>query len=465
MATEQRAVKKAKGPEPVKIVSFSSLTEKVGRFNLRNKTFLIPQMNRIGGHLLAATFRSFGIHAKVMDTYKGLGLGQEYTSGKECYPCQITTGDILYHMKKEKERLGDAFNAEDYVYFMPEADGPCRFGMYNKFQRIVLDTLPDLSRLKIGSLTTKDGYSLRGIIEEEKVRDIRKASYLSVVVADILDRLLWRIRPYEREPGMADEFIERSMRVMEEAFETCGAKKEFDRILDKLEELIEEGKDIIDPAIPRKPLIGIVGEIYLRTHVHANQDVIRVLERYGAEVVNASIAEWVNYTSYDRLREAKIALRLGLKSLRLNSLRKHLRSILSYGGELLYQEYRQKQVYRRVRALIDLAEDHKVGHLEKILHEEDLFNFDVGTEACLSIAGIVQYARERFNGVVNVYPFTCMPSTTTSAIIRPLMNRLRIPYLDTPYDSSTQPGREAAIRTFMYQAHQHFKRHGGRFHD
>ena len=88
----------------------------------------------------------------------------------------------------------------------------------------------------------------------------------------------------------------------------------------------------------------------------------------------------------------------------------------------------------------------------------------MGTEACLSIAGIVEYAREGYNGVVNVYPFTCMPSTITSAIVKPLMNRLRIPYLDTPYDSSIQPGREAAIRTFMYQAHQHFKRHGRKGH-
>ena len=65
-------------------------------------------------------------------------------------------------MKKEEERMGDAFNPEDYVYFMPEADGPCRFGMYNKYQRIVLDSFPRLNRLKIGSLTTEDSYSLEG---------------------------------------------------------------------------------------------------------------------------------------------------------------------------------------------------------------------------------------------------------------------------------------------------------------
>jgi len=447
-----------------KIVSFQSLTEKVGRFNLRNKTFLIPQMNRIGGHLLAATFRGFDIRAKVMETSKGLDLGKEYTSGKECYPCQITIGDILYFMKKERDRLGGAFNPEDYVYFMPEADGPCRFVMYNKYQRIVLDSFPELDRVRIGALTTRDGYSLAGIIEEERVSDLRKSAYFSVVVGDILDRLLWRIRPYEKEAGMTDDFIEKSMKTMEVAFERYGADKNFDKILDRLDEIIERGKRIIDPKIPPKPLIGIVGEIYLRTHVHANQDLIRVLERYGAEVVNASIAEWMNYTTYDRLRDARMGFRLNLKQFHFGLLREHFRKILSFGGELFYQEFRQKQVYKRARQLIDLAKDHKVANLENTLKEEDLFSFDAGTEACLSISGIVQYAREGYNGVVNVYPFTCMPSTTTSAIVKPLMNKLGVPYLDTPYDSSFQPGREAAIRTFMYQAHQHFNRHGRRNH-
>jgi len=445
-----------------KVVDFKSLTENVGRFDLKGKICLIPQMNRIGSHLIGATFRSFGIRAKVMETCKGMDLGLEYTSGKECYPCQITMGDILYFMKNEREKLGDAFDPEDYVYFMPESDGPCRFGMYNKYQRIVLDSFPGLDRVKIGSLSTEDGYNLVGLIDEARVTDMRKAAYFSVVVADILDRLLWRIRPYEKKPGMTDDFIEKSMRIMEDTFEACGADKDFDTILARLELIIEEGKTIIDPGIPRKPLIGIVGEIYLRTHVQANQDLIRILEKHGAEVVNASIAEWVNYITYDKLRESKIGFRHNLKQLRLAALKKELGKLISFGGDLFYQQLKQKQVYKRVGKLIDLAQDHKVKHLEETLLKDDLYTFDAGTEACLSIAGIIEYANGGYNGVVNVYPFTCMPSTTTSAIVKPLMNKIRLPYLDTPYDSSAQPGREAAIRTFMYQTYQHFKRNGGK---
>ncbi len=443
---------------------FQSLSDNVGQFNLRGKTLLIPEMNRIGCHILAGTFRGFGINATVMETYKGLDLGLEYSSGKECYPCQVTLGDILYFMKKEEERLGDAFNPEDYVYFMPEATGPCRFGMYNKYQRIVLDSFPRLNKLKIGSLTTGNGYSLAGIIDSELVGDLRKASFFSVVVADIMDRFLWRIRPYEREPGLADDFMEKATHEMADTFETFGAKKDFEKILEKLEDIIEEGKPVMDPRLPPRPLIGIVGEIYLRCQVHSNQDLIRVLEGHGAEVVNASITEWVNFISYMNLKEARSGFRLSLKQLRAGKMWGNLKELARFKGELLYQELRQRQVYRRVKPLIDLAGDHNVARLEDVLQEDDIYSFDIGTEACLSISGILEYAREGFNGVVNVYPFTCMPSTATTAVIGPLMNRLGVPYLDTPYDSSFQPGREAAIRTFMYQAYQHMKRCGRKKH-
>lgn len=449
---------------PQKIVRFETLHAKVGRFNLRDKVFLVPGMNRMSAHLLAATFRGFGIQALVMETYKGMDLGLEYTSGKECFPCQITMGDILFFLRQEKERLGPRFDPERYVYFMPEADGPCRFGMYNKYQRIILDSFPEFQKVRIGSLSTKDGYSLAGMIETEKVRDLRKVAYVSVVLADILDRLLWRIRPYERRQGLADALVEQGRLELERAIEAHGQAKDFGKILSVLEDILEQGKGMVDPSIPAKPLIGIVGEIYLRTHTQANQDVIRVLERYGAEVVNASIAEWVNYTTYERLRDARQAFLLNLRQLRFTSVFQTLRSMAAFGGDMVYQYLRQDQIYRRVLSHIDLAEDHRIAHLEDVLKKKDLFHFDVGTEACLSIAGIMEYVGEGYNGIVNVYPFACMPSTIASAVVKPIMQKKGIPYIDTPYDASVQPGREGALRTFMYQATQHRSRQGRKGH-
>jgi len=414
----------------------------------------------MAAYLVAATFRGFGVKAQVLETYKGMDLGKEYTSGKECYPCQVTLGDILYFMERERERLGAAFNPAQYVYFLPESDGPCRFGLYNKFQRIVLDSLPGLKNLDITSVTTKDGYSAEGMVDKSKALDLKKVAYFSFVVADILDRFHWRIRPYEKEPGMADAFMEKALLTMEGAFERFGLKKKFDKILDQLQETIMEGKVIVNPSVPPKPLVGVVGEIYLRTHTHANQDLIRLLEKHGAEVVNASMAEWVNYVSYDGLRTAGVEFLLHLKERRFRPMMAHLKDMLGFGVDLLYKEHRQKQAYKRIQKVMDVPDDHKISHLEKVLKEDDLLSFDIATEACLSVASIVACARAGYDGMVNVYPFTCMPSTTTSAVVKPFMSRLGIPYLDAPYDSGIQPGREAAIRTFMYQAEQHFRRHG-----
>ncbi|HEB33207.1 MAG TPA: CoA activase [Spirochaetes bacterium] len=446
--------------KPQKAAGFQSLNEGIGVFNAKEKHLLIPQMNRNVSHLFAGALRSFDIHARVLETCRDLDLGREYTSGKECLPCLITTSDILYFLKKERNRLGEDFNPDNYIYCMPESDGPCRFGMYNKYQRIVLDSFPELRGVKIGSLTSRDGYSLDGMLEGESIWKFRKAAYFGILVGDILNRIAWRIRPYEIEEGLTDQFIERSMRVIADSFEANGSENNFDRILDHVEEIIEEGKTIIDPAIQRKPLVGVVGEIFIRSQNEANQDLVKTLERHGAEVVVASISEWVNYTSYNRMRDARTDLRLNIKQLRPRQVIRNLKSIFDFGKNFYYQQFMQTRSYKRLRSSIDIAEDHKVAHLEKMLDREDVFSFDVGTEACLSISGLIAYAGQGFNGVVNVYPFTCMPGTVTSSIAKPLMNRYRVPYLDTPCDTGLQPGREGTVRTFMYQVYQHFKRNG-----
>ncbi len=446
--------------EAIQATDHQFSSETVGRIRLGHSKFLIPDMNRATTYLLAAALRSFNIDAHVLPTYKGLDLGKKFTSGKECFPCLVTLGDLLYFIEEEKRRLGQAFDAGRYVFFMPETEGPCRFGMYNKYQRIVLDSFPELKALRITAATTTDGYSPEGIFDAEHTRNSRKASYLAMVLGDVMERFIWRVRPYEKAPGQTDALAGQALRRLAGILEQHGADNPLDRVLRELDEILAAGRALIDPRVAPKPRIGIVGEIFLRMHQDSNQDLIRVLERYGAEVVNASMGEWLNYVSYDGLRLARKKLRLGLKLLRPPQVKSALKEMLSFGLTLLYQEQIQRQVFKRAQRRIDIAADHKIGHLEKILKQSGVFSFDIPTEACLSIPSIIQCARGGTNGVVNVYPFTCMPSTTTSAVVRPLMREWCFPYLDTAYDGSCQPNREAAIRTFMYQAEQHLARYG-----
>ncbi len=435
--------------------TFETLRANVGKFDLASKTLLMPEMSRAGSCLLAAVFRGFGITVQLMETYTGLHLGKQLTSGKECFPCQVTLGDVLAHLGKEKARLGSSFRPEDYLYFMAEANGPCRFGMYNKLHRIILDAVDGLSNIRIASITSKDSYAVGGLMAPEARRDFRRTGYLAVVIGDVLDRILWRTRPYEKEKGLAEARFEESLEVMRRAVGAHGRQKRFRPILDTLEDIARRARTLIDPAIPPKPLIGMIGEIYLRSHRPSNQEIVRLLEEHGAEVVNASIAEWINYVSYESMRKDRRELNLAFRRGDPAALWRHGKSWLLHATEITYQYLRQHQVYRRVRKHLPVHLDHRIGHIERRLDGDRLFSFAVGTEACLSIGGALEYAAAGFDGIVNVFPFTCMPSTMTSAVLKPIMDRAQLPYMDSAYDGAFQPNREAVVRTFMYQAHQH----------
>ena len=437
------------------MAGFDSVSNEVGKFSLASKTVLVPEMSRSGSRLLVATLRGFGVDAQLMGTYEGLHLGKRFTSGKECFPCQVTLGDVIHRLESEKERLGDSFRAENYLYCMAEAEGPCRFGMYTRLHRIVLDSLDTCSKVGIASVTSADSYSIGGALHRRLHSRLRRTAFVAIAIGDVLDRMLWRTRPYEREQGQADAHYERALTTMSSVIEAHGWHKGFPRILNTLEQIARQAVDIVDPSVSPKPLIGIVGEIYLRSHTASNQNLIRLLESHGAEVVNASLAEWLNYVPYRLAQKAgrNAAYALGRRD--FGSLYRQLRMWLHHRTELAYQYLRLDQVYRRVARHLSIHEDHRMGRVERQLNDDRVFSFRLGTEAPLSIGGALECGLAGFDGIVNVFPFGCMPSTMSSAILRPILEQLQIPYVDSVYDGTVQPNREAAIRTFMYQATEH----------
>ena len=435
--------------------AFHRFQTSVKQFDVSGRTLLIPDMAPFGVRLIAASFRAVGVDAVVLDTYKGLSLGREFTSGKECFPCQVTLGDILHYLQREKERLGGAFSPARYVYFMPDADGPCRFGMYNKLQRLILDRFEEFRDIPIVYLSTENSYATNGIMPPERARIFRKLGYIAVILADVLDRTVWRVRPYERCRGMTDAFMAGALQEMVTAIEESGARLEIERLLGRLETIVATARTFIDPRLARRPRIGVVGEIYLRTHPDSNQSILRQLEEFGGEVVDASLGEWVNYVSFDRARRLRRRWKKAWQEKNRRTLREVSRQWAGIEIEKLYQTWRQHQVYRSALKHLDIQADHSISQIERRLDANRLFTFAIGTEAALSIGGALEYAHHGCDGIVNVFPFTCMPSTICSAILKPLLHQMRIPYLDAPYDGTTQPNREVALRTFLYQAKQH----------
>lgn len=418
---------------------------------LAGKTLLMPDMTPTGSRLLVAALRAFGVRAMVMPTMAGLSLGKELTSGKECYPCQITLGDVLHTLSEEKKRLGSAFRAADYVYFMPEAGGPCRFGMYNTLHRIVLDRFPEFRDTAIVTLSTDDGYDSSAIFPRESAGAFRKLAFTAMILADVLDRMAWRTRPYEKTPGSVDACLAASLDRLAGEMERSGASLDFSPLDLLAGRIARDMRRLMDPSLPRRPRVGIVGEIFLRSHPGANQYLIRQLESLGGEVVSASLTEWFNFVTHLNRREAARDFTASLAGRDLPGLAASAKSRLVSRLTMDWQQKRQAAVYSRVLPVLDIAPDHDVAHLEHHLDHERLYSFAIGTEAGIGIAGALAYAEDACDGVVNVFPFTCMPSTICSAILKPLLLKRNIPYLDSPHDGSNQPNRDITLRTFMHQ--------------
>ena len=124
-----------------------------------------------------------------------LYYGRKYTSGKECYPCILTTGDMVKALKKNDLDPGQA------AFFMPSGNGPCRFGQYNRFHRMVLDEM-GFDHVPIYSPNQDDGiYEDLDMVGNQFSRQGWKA----VVGIDLLTKMLHEIRPYERNQGETDK--------------------------------------------------------------------------------------------------------------------------------------------------------------------------------------------------------------------------------------------------------------------
>jgi len=68
----------------------------------------------------------------------------------------------------------------------------------------------------------------------------------------------------------------------------------------------------------------------------------------------------------------------------------------------------------------------------------------------------VDYALKGASGVVNVMPFTCMPGTITSAILKRYREQNdHFPVLNMAYDGQEQSNILTRLEAFMYQARQY----------
>lgn len=265
---------------------------------LEGRKLWIPRMSGVGARMAAAAFRSIGVdaHATPPSDDATLELGGLFSSGEECYPQKVTLGDFLRIVHARD------FDPKKHAFFMPTAEGPCRFGQYMPYFQQVLAEL-GYGDVPVISPSSKNGYEGVGEHGGNMVRSI----WRGLVAGDILRKMLLKTRPYETVPGAADEAYSRGVDLIEKAGELQGLKMP-DR-LKALGEALVKGRELFHAVPVRyvkdRPLICVVGEIFCRLNTFSNYDAVRKIEAHGGEAWLSDITEWVWYTNWsqkDRLR-------------------------------------------------------------------------------------------------------------------------------------------------------------------
>jgi len=394
----------------------------------KRRRIYIPNMAD-HSYAVAAAFEACGMEATVLpeSDEETLKWGRKLTSGRECYPCILTTGDMVKMTQRAE------FDPDRAAFFMVSGRGPCRFGQYNRFHRLVLDRL-GFPQVPIYA-PDQDEHLYRELGEIGKGFSI--LAWRGLVSVDLLQKRLREVRPYERCLGESEELYQHYLEKI------CHAVSEREGIAPLLKEASTGFNAIEVTSDKRKPIMGIVGEIYIRSNRFSNEDLIKNLEQLGCEVWLPPIAEWILYTNYTSRR----------RSLRTGNYRNFLATSLTNEVQRAVEHRLTRNFKNSLRLSSEPKTEEIIRNASAYLHP----SFE--GEAILSIGKAVDFSLKGASGLINTMPFTCMPGTIVSAVLKRCREaHNNVPLLNIAYDGQKESNTKTRLEAFVYQVRQYHER-------
>jgi predicted nucleotide-binding protein (sugar kinase/HSP70/actin superfamily) len=361
---------------------------------------------------------AFGVKAIVLPEpdERNLLYSNKVTSGKECLPYRVSLGDF---MRFFYEGNSYGFGPEDVEGFMASAFGPCRFGKYAVEQIRILREIG--FNLQIRTTVSNNAYRDLNI-----GTGFERLAWNGIVAVDYLERLLWRTRPYEKSIGVTDALFNECLTDLANHIRK---REKFDYYL---REVTTRFEALIDTDKPRRPIVGINGEIYLRSNRFSNRDMVRECEKAGLEVIVSPIGEWLKYITHRNIED-------GIRERRLKKI------LIGYLRQLQL-ERDERSVISNFKELIDSREP----SIEEILSfSSQYLSPKCGSEAVVSIgAGIEWMENPNFAGVISVMPHGCMPGGIVAAMSENFSRMYGKPWINLTYDGFLESNNLVKLSNF-----------------
>jgi len=362
--------------------------------SLKGRTIYLPQMSYGAVRCVAAAFRSVGLDAVPApdSDSETLELGSRFTSGDECLPERITLGDFLKIVNQP------GFDPKKVAFFMPTSGGPCRFGQYEGYIEKVMRQQGHTD-VMIFSPSSKNAY--QGIGDST----FNRTAWRAFVISDLLQKLLFRTRPYEIHKGDTREAYEAALAA---ACEALARRSDHRDRMRHLVDVVAKYRDRLR-VIPvdrneRRPLIGVVGEIFCRLHSFSNENLIERLEEHGGEAWISDFCEWILYTSS---QERSTLIRTGQR-LSKGMLKNRITNWV--------QRHDEHQLLNPVHE--DLVGYEEPSTIEELLRYSEPYLPPRGSlgEMVLNIGKAVYLHKKGAHGIIDISPFTCMNGIICEAV-------------------------------------------------
>ena len=349
-------------------------------------TILAPQMSPIHFQFIEKAARASGYNIDVLpaNDKEAIEEGIKYVNNDACYPSILVIGQMINALKSGK------YDPNKTALIISQTGGGCRATNYVGFLKKGLreagfPNVPIIS-LNVLGMERQPGFKI-------SYRLIKKLM-MGVIYGDLFIRVLYRVRPYETVKGSANKLYEY---YREKAFKNVenGNKNE----MNKLVKEIVKAFDTLEINDEVKPKVGIVGEILVKYHPTANNNIVDVLEKEGAEVVVPELLDFFLYCCYN----SKFKNRYLSGS-----------SIVKTGCDIAisYIESYRKVVIKELQNSERFGYPSSINNLAKKAANVVSLGNQTG-EGWLLTGEMVELIESDVNNIVCIQPFACLPNHIT----------------------------------------------------
>ena len=246
-------------------------------------TIIGPQMSPIHFRLLQKALRYCGYNFVILDAVdpKAVETGLKYVNNDACYPSILVAGQMIAALESGK------YDLDNTSLVITQTGGGCRATNYIGFIRRALSDA-GLSHVPVLSLSAQGfeknpGFKITFGMLDRMLR--------AIMIGDVLMRCLYRVRPYEAVPGSANKLYEKWNGKAEIALQSFSLHSYHSIIKGIVHDF-----DTLPLVAVKKPRVGVVGEILVKFHPTANNQIVDTIEKEGAECVMPDLADFFFYS-------------------------------------------------------------------------------------------------------------------------------------------------------------------------